>query len=302
MFVKFAQLWYFESVRAYYGASNDISILEDLFPVLEGIISHHLVGTRFGIKQDEDGLLRAGEEGLALTWMDAKCDDNVVTPRRGKPVELQALWFNALHTMALFANELQLGPRADYYTAMADRTERSFRTRFWNKAVNYCYDIVDGGHDGKQVDATLRPNQIIAASLNWSPLTTEQRHLVVETCAVHLVTSHAVRTLPQNAPRYHGVYKGNVQSRDNAYHEGTAWVWLLGPFVIAHLRAFGDKDAARQFLVPLLRSHLSTAGLGQISEIFDGDPPFRPRGCIAQAWSVAEVLRAWMETEPDFGD
>lgn len=283
-------LWYFESIRSYHAATGDRSVLEELFPVLEDIVHHHLIGTRFGIKQDDDGLLAAGANGLALTWMDAvhgDGDDNVVTPRRGKPVELQALWFNSLHTMALFANELDQPSRAVFYTDLADRTERSFRNRFWNKSLNYCYDVVDSS-DGED-DATLRPNQIIAASLNWSPLTTEQRHMVVETCAIHLVTSHAVRTLPQASSSYRGTYQGNVNLRDAAYHRGTAWVWLLGPFVIAHLRAFGDKKRAGQFLTPLLRSHLGTAGLGQMSEIFDGDAPFRPRGCIAQAWSVSEM-------------
>ena len=266
--------------------------------MLEDIVNHHVQGTRFGISQEVDGLLRAGQEGLALTWMDAKADI-VFTPRIGKPVELQALWFNALHNMASFANELGNPKQAQYYTDMADRTERSFRRRFWNTEKRYCYDVIDSGPDGKFQDDTLRPNQLIAASLNWSPLTTEQLHHVVETCAVQLVTSHAVRTLPISCAEYCGVYKGDVNSRDSAYHQGTGWTWLLGPFVLAHLRAFGDRERSREFLLPLLRSHLAVAGLGQISEIFDGDPPFRARGCIAQAWSVAEVLRAWAETEPD---
>lgn len=295
------QLWYFESIRSYYSASSDLSAVEVLFPVLEDIIQHHVAGTRFGIRQCEDGLLSAGQIGLALTWMDAKCESKVVTPRLGKPVELQALWYNALNIMAFFARILKKTSREEAYTTMSTRTESSFRRRLWSEELQRCYDVVDGGVDGSEIDDTLRPNQLIAASLNWSPLTAEQRRCVVDACAVRLLTSHAIRTLPSGAPGYEAHYEGDLASRDNAYHQGTAWPWLLGPFIMAHLRVYGDKDRARLFLRPLLQSHLSTAGLGQISEIFDADPPFRARGCIAQAWSVAEVLRAWEATEPDDG-
>jgi len=291
-------LWYFESIRAYYAASEDISILPELYPVLEDIVQKHVEGTRFGIKQDEDGLLWAGVDNLALTWMDAKCE-RVVTPRRGKPVEVQALWFNALHTMAFFSRVLKLSERAEHYTRMADRTERSFRRKLWCPRRRYCYDVLLNDEEG---DITLRPNQLIAASLNWSPLNAEQRRHVVEIVSVHLLTSHGIRTLSENSSEYHGTYEGGIIQRDAAYHQGTSWGWLLGPFVMAHLRVFGDKEKAREYLRPLLKSHLNNAGLGQISEIFDADPPFRSRGCIAQAWSVAEVLRAWAATEPDDGE
>lgn len=279
-------------------ATGDLELLLELYPILRGIIAYHCSGTRFGIKEDADGLLKAGVEGLALTWMDAKTDV-VYTPREGKAVELAALWFNALHCMAFFAGELEHEDESDQYTAMADKTERSFQERFWNDDLDYCYDVIDGGKSRTDRDTSLRPNQLIAASLNWSPLTLEQRFLVVEACSTQLLTSNAIRTLSPNCNNYHGVYGGDIFCRDSAYHQGVGWAWLLGPFVLAHLRVFGDREMAREFLLPLLRSHLNDAGVGQISEIFDGDPPHRARGCIAQAWSVAEILRAWMATEPD---
>lgn len=279
-------------------ATGDLELLIELYAVMQGIISHHCSGTRFGIKQDTDGLLQAGAEGLALTWMDAKTDI-VYTPRDGKAVELAALWFNALHCMAFFANELEHEDECDQYTAMADKTERSFQEKFWNDDLEYCYDVIDGGPNRKTKDTALRPNQLIAASLNWSPLTAEQRFLVVEACSTHLLASNAIRTLSPDDDNYKGVHMGDIFSRDASYHQGTGWVWLLGPFILAHFRAFGDRELSREYLLPLLRSHLNDAGVGQISELFDGDPPNRARGCIAQAWSVAEVLRAWMATEPD---
>lgn len=279
-------------------ATSDVELLIELFPILQDIISHHIKGTRFGIKEDSDGLLYAGADGLALTWMDAKADD-VYTPRGGKAVELAALWFNALNCMAFFAGELDHEEESDSFTAMADLTERSFQHKFWNDAEGYCYDVIDSTCFGREQDASLRPNQLIAASLNWSPLTEEQRYLVVEACSRHLITSHAIRTLSPDDEKYCGVYCGDVYARDRAYHQGVGWAWLLGPFVLAHLRVHGNRELSREFLLPILRSHLNDAGVGQISEIFDGDPPNRARGCIAQAWSVAELLRAWLATEPN---
>lgn len=278
-------------------ATGDLELLLELYPVLHGIIAFHCSGTRFGIKQDTDGLLQAGVEGLALTWMDAKTDI-VYTQRDGKAVELAALWYNALQCMAFFAGELDHEEESDQYTMMADRTEQSFQEKFWNEDLDYCYDVIDGGPSRKDKDSSLRPNQLIAASLNWSPLTSEQRFLVVEACSTHLLTSNAIRTLSPEDPNYIGVYHGDIFSRDNAYHQGAGWTWLLGPFILAHLRVFGNREMSRDFLLPLLRSHLNDAGVGQVSELFDGDPPNRARGCIAQAWSVAELLRAWMATEP----
>lgn len=279
-------------------ATGDLELLLELYPVLQSIISHHCSGTRFGIKQDTDGLLQAGAEGLALTWMDAKTDI-VYTPRDGKAVELAALWFNALNCMSFFASELEHEDECDQFTTMTDKTERAFQEKFWNEDLEYCYDVIDGGPNKTIRDATLRPNQLIAASLNWSPLTAEQRFLVVEACSTHLLTSNAIRTLSPYDDDYMGVYMGDIFSRDMSYHQGNGWTWLLGPFILAHLRVFGNRELSREYLLPLLRSHLNDAGVGQISELFDGDPPNRARGCIAQAWSVAEVLRAWMATEPN---
>ncbi|KAI0567514.1 Glycogen debranching enzyme [Gracilaria domingensis] len=292
------QLWYFEAIRAYYKASGDLELLLELFPILQDIVRHHCNGTRFGIIQDKDGLLRAGSPGLALTWMDAKTDV-VYTQRDGKAVELAALWYNALNCMAFFASELEKEDDSDVFTGMADLTEQSFQDKFWNAELKYCYDVIEGGENGTIMDCSLRPNQLIAASLNWSPLTEEQRFLVLEACSTHLLTSHSVRTLSPKDQKYQGVYLGDVFARDNAYHQGIGWTWLLGPFVLSHLRVFGNRELAREYLLPVLRSHLNDAGVGQVSEIFDGDAPHRARGCIAQAWSVAEILRAWMATEPD---
>ncbi|CAN8074592.1 unnamed protein product [Agarophyton chilense] len=291
-------LWYFEAIRAYYMASGDLELLLELFPILQDIVRHHCNGTRFGIIQDEDGLLRAGCAGLALTWMDAKTDI-VYTQRDGKAVELAALWYNALNSMAFFASELEKEDDCDTFTGMADLTEQSFQEKFWNGERGYCYDVIEGGESGTKTDSSLRPNQLIAASLNWSPLTEEQRFMVLDACSKHLVTTHAVRTLSPQEQKYQGVYIGDIFARDNAYHQGIGWAWLLGPYVLSHLRVFGNRELARELLLPILRSHLSDAGVGQVSELFDGDAPHRARGCIAQAWSVAEILRAWMATETD---
>lgn len=198
--------------------------------------------------------------------------------------------------MVFFSRELGRIERAEHYRIMADRTERTFRRQMWCHQEAYCYDVI--GRDGK-ADDTLRPNQLIAAAINFSPLTSEQRLHVVRACAEHLLTAHGVRSLPEQHAEYRGVYDADIVVRDAAYHQGTAWAWLLGPFVMAHLSVHGDKRGAREFLRPILRSHLNHAGLGQVSEIFDGRPPHRARGCIAQAWSVGEILRAWAATEDD---
>ncbi len=284
-----ATLWYLEAIRAYHAATIDDSLLKDLYPVLEEIMEWHQKGTRYGIKEDPaDGLLRAGETGVQLTWMDAKVGDWVVTPRIGKPVEVNALWYNALRAMARFAR--RLGRPADHWDRLADRTRTGF-DRFWNAAAGYCIDVLDGpdGHE----DA-LRPNQIFAVSLPESPLSRERQRQVVEACARHLLTSFGLRSLAPGHPQYQGRYAGGPPERDGAYHQGTVWGWLLGPFALAHLRAYGDPAAAGAYLHPMAH-HLADYGVGSLAEIFDGDPPFTPRGCIAQAWTVAETLRAWME-------
>jgi predicted glycogen debranching enzyme len=285
-----AALWYFEAISAYHTATGDDVLLRDLFPVLQEIIEWHLRGTRYNIRMDpDDGLICAGKPGVQLTWMDAKVEEWVVTPRIGKPVEISALWYNALRIMAGFAH--RLGEAAAAYDAAADQTRASF-ARFWNAEAGYCYDVLDGP---KGNDPTLRPNQLLAVSLPYSPLTEEQQRAVVDACARHLLTSHGLRSLAPDDPAYVGHYGGEQHQRDRAYHQGTVWGWLIGPFVTAYLRVYGDRELARSFLRPLMH-HLADHGVGSISEIFDGDPPFTPRGCIAQAWSVAEVLRAWRET------
>jgi len=286
-----ATLWYFEAIRQYYKATQDDDLLTELYPALSEIIHWHCRGTRFNIHLDPvDGLLYAGEAGVQLTWMDAKVGDWVVTPRTGKPIEVNALWYNALRTMAKFAR--QLGKPYQEYDAIADRTLARF-VRFWNEDLGYCYDVLDSPTGD---DVALRPNQIFAVSLPESPLTPVQQKGVVDACGRSLLTSYGLRSLAPDHPQYQGHYGGGQRQRDGAYHQGTVWGWLLGSFAIAHFRVYQDAIQARQFLEPMT-DHLCNHGIGSLSEIFDGDPPFTPRGCIAQAWTVAEVMRAWMVIE-----
>jgi predicted glycogen debranching enzyme len=288
-----AALWYIEAVRAYHAATADDALLRDLFPVLEDIIAWYRNGTRYNIRVDgSDGLLAAGEAGVQLTWMDAKVEEWVVTPRTGKPIEVNALWYHALCTMAEVAHHL--GQPADVAAAYEDAAEQVRKSfgRFWNEAAGYCYDVLDGpdGHD----DA-LRPNQVLAVALPHTPLSAEQQRAVVNICAHRLLTSHGLRSLSPDHPDYVGSYGGDPRQRDSSYHQGTVWAWLIGPFINAHLHVYGDPALAQSYLRPLAQN-LTDHGVGSISEIFDGEPPFTPRGCIAQAWSVAEVLRAWALT------
>jgi predicted glycogen debranching enzyme len=284
-----AALWYVEAVRAYHAETADDTLVKELFSILDGIIACHRDGTRYGIRVDPgDGLLRAGEAGVQLTWMDAKVGDRVVTPRMGKPVEVNALWYNALAAMTSFARLVDHDSHE--WEEMRDRAGRGF-DRFWNPGAGFCYDVIDGpdGHD-----ASLRPNQIFAVSLPASPLPAERQRQVVDVCARHLLASFGLRSLAPGDPRYRGHYGGGPAERDDAYHQGPVWGWLLGPFALAHFRVYGNRDAARGFLLPMAH-HVADYGIGSIAEIFDGDPPFSPRGCFAQAWSVAETLRAWCE-------
>jgi len=286
-----AALWYFEAIRQYYAATSNDDLLRDLFPTLVEIIDWHRRGARYHIHMDpQDGLLYAGEEGVQLTWMDAKVGDWVVTPRTGKPVEINALWYSALRVMTDFAR--QLGEDKTVYQAMAAQVKEGFG-RFWNAEMGYCYDVLDGPNGD---DLSLRPNQLFAVALPHSPLSPAQQRSVVDACARQLLTAHGLRTLSPQDSAYVGHYGGDQQKRDAAYHQGTAWSWLIGPFVSAHLRVYQDLRQARSYLTPLVQ-HLTAHGVGSISEIYDGDPPFTPRGCIAQAWSVAELLRAWQMTE-----
>jgi predicted glycogen debranching enzyme len=290
-----ATLWYFESIRAYHAATGDDELLRELFPVLQDIVRWHVRGTRYGIHVDPaDGLLFSGEAGVQLTWMDAKVGDWVVTPRTGKAVEINALWYNALRILADVARHLGEPARcgtAGEYEELAERVQANF-SRFWNDALGYCFDVIDGP-DG--VDASLRPNQLLAVSLHHSPLKPAQQRAVVDRCARHLLTSHGLRSLAPEDPAYVGHYGGDRRQRDGAYHQGTVWAWLIGPFVSAHLRVHGDRALARSYLWPLIQE-LDAHCVGSLSEVFDGEPPFAPRGAIAQAWSVAEVLRAWRAT------
>ncbi|MGB3532730.1 MAG: amylo-alpha-1,6-glucosidase [Microcoleaceae cyanobacterium] len=292
-----ATLWYFEAIRAYVDQTQDIEFLKSLFPILADIVAWHRRGTRYNVHLDpSDGLIYAGQQGTQLTWMDAKVGDWVVTPRTGKPIEVNALWYNALRLMIRFAQHLRK-PTAEYET-LAQKTVTGFQ-RYWNPTLGYCYDVLDTP-DGD--DGALRPNQLFAVAFptlkpdRHSPLLTAPQQLtVVEICAQQLLTSYGLRSLSPNHPQYQGIYGGDVLQRDGAYHQGTVWGWLIGPFVQAHLHVYQNPTLAREFLQPFA-NHLWDGGMGNLSEIFDGDVPMKPRGCIAQAWTVAEVLRSWFLT------
>jgi predicted glycogen debranching enzyme len=289
-----ATLWYFQALYAHCQAVGTADeVCRELYPVLTDILRWHMEGTRYNIRVDPaDGLLFAGEPGLQLTWMDAKIDDWVVTPRVGKPVEINALWVNALRITAELAAALGYDDDAAHYQALADHAQASFSRRFWYSG-GYLYDVVDGP-DGD--DPTLRPNQIFAVALPFPLIEGERAQAVVDICARELVVSYGLRSLAPDEADYSGYYGGDLLQRDRVYHQGTAWAWLLGPFAIAHFRVYGRAGTAWSYLEPLA-DHLADYGMGTISEIFDGDPPHQARGAIAQAWSVAEVLRAYRVLE-----
>jgi predicted glycogen debranching enzyme len=300
-----ATLWMFHAVHELLRYTGDYDFVRaELYQPLAGIIGSHEQGTRYGIRLDSDGLLEAGEPGLALTWMDARVMDArvggwVVTPRLGKPVEIQALWHNALRVMAHLASEFGDGAAGTRYTALADRARERFLQVFWNDATGCLYDVVN--QDGA-ADASIRPNQIFAVSLPYPLLTGEPALRVVDVVEWELLTPYGLRTLSPRDPNYRGRYDGDPRSRDGAYHQGTVWPWLLGPFLTSYVKVHSytpeSRGRADRFLDPL-RAHLREAGLGQISEVFDGDTPQRPGGCFAQAWSVAEVLRTYIEDAKD---
>jgi predicted glycogen debranching enzyme len=284
-----AALWYILAVRAHHEATRNTLLLDDLLPVIRGIVDRYVAGTQHGIGMDRaDALMRAGQPQVPVTWMDAKVDDRPITPRTGKPVEVNALWYNALRALTGF-----LAQRGDtaarQYDGLADRVRASFRARFIREDLPHLADVVDGP-DGD--DWTLRPNQILAVSLPAPLLEAAEAAPVVDAVRRELMTTYGLRTLNRGAPAYHGRYEGDQPHRDAAYHQGTVWAWLMGAFAEASHRVNGDAAAARR-LLEIFELHLSDAGLGTISEIFDGDAPHEPRGCIAQAWSVAEVLRVW---------
>ena len=290
-----ATLWFFEAARAYLAYTGDEEFVRtELYPVFTDIISWHARGTRYGIKVDPSGLLTSGEPGVQLTWMDAKVGDWVVTPRRGKPVEIQALWYNALCIMEELARRFGDEAAQKRYRNMAAMANWAFNRLFWNEKDSCLYDVVNGGPP----DASIRPNQIFAVSLPYTMLSPDRARSVVEKVREHLLTPYGLRSLAPGDPKYQGRYQGGPVERDGAYHQGTVWPWLIGPFITAYVKVNGASDAARQqaseWLRPL-QDHLSDAALGHISEIFDGDAPQRPAGCAAQAWSVGEVLRSYVE-------
>ncbi|GAC1633760.1 MAG: amylo-alpha-1,6-glucosidase [Candidatus Acidiferrum sp.] len=283
-----ASLWYFEAVRQYVEATRDLGTLEKLFPVLSPIIEAHVAGTRYNIHVDpSDGLVYGGGPGVQLTWMDAKIGDWVVTPRTGKPVEINALWINALESMAQFAKLLKQPSKR--FESLSATAKTNF-AKFWNANRNCLFDVIDSPGIGS--DPSLRPNQILAVSLPFSPLSADQQKAVVDACRARLLTPFGLRSLGPQERGYIAHYSGGPGDRDAAYHQGTVWGWLLGPFAIAHFRVYRDRQAALAFLEPLAHA-INTYGLGSLAEVFDAESPFRPGGCIAQAWTVAELLRAW---------
>jgi predicted glycogen debranching enzyme len=291
-----ATLWYFHALDRYLEATGDHETLPHLLPTLHDIIDHHQRGTRFGIGVDPaDGLLRQGAEGYQLTWMDAKVGDWVVTPRRGKAVEINALWYNTLRLMERWTRQEGDEARAATLAEAAGRAERAFNARFWCEGKGYLYDVVDGEHGD---DDACRPNQVLALSLRHPVLWRDRWEKVLHAVRNRLLTPVGLRSLSPGHPDYKAKYYGDLRSRDAAYHQGTVWAWLIGPFVDAWLRAYPeDRVGARRFLEGF-EHHRSEACVGSISEIFDAEEPFTPRGCVAQAWSVAEVLRCWAKTAP----
>jgi predicted glycogen debranching enzyme len=290
-----ATLWYVAALHRYVSYTRDLELLRGgVYDVLLSIIHWHERGTRYNILVDSDGLLAGGADGVQLTWMDAKVADHVVTPRRGKPVEVSALWYNALSATAELSELLGRAPHARELRQKAAHTRRSFNTKFWNPEKRCLYDVL--GEDGP--DSSVRPNQLFAVSLPFPVLDPDKQAAVVDTVSSRLLTPLGVCTLDPADPQYRGHFEGGPWQRDSAYHQGTVWPWLLGPFVTAYIRSRGGDASARTRMRSVLETlgrYLTEAGLGSICEVADGDPPHRPGGCYFQAWSVAEPLRALCE-------
>lgn len=286
-----ATLWYFEAVRAYTEKTENYAFIKDfLYEKLVEIVYWHERGTRFNIHTEDDGLLFAGEKGWQLTWMDAKLGNDVFTPRVGKPVEIQALWYNALCTMADLAGRFGDKDGKYKYSEMAKKAKKSFTREFWNNQDECLFDVVDG--DLK--DPSVRPNQIFAVSLHHSMLSAFRAKKIVKKVENELFTPLGLRSLSPIDPAYRPIYKGSPFERDSAYHQGTVWAWLMGAFIESLRRVYPRGRKSKQYIEAILdgfKAHLMEEGIGQISEIFDGDAPHEPRGCFAQAWSVAEILR-----------
>jgi predicted glycogen debranching enzyme len=281
------------AIWKYWQYTGNDKVVKEWLPALREVIDCYREGTDFGIKMTENGLITCGGPGLQVTWMDAKVGDWVVTPRTGMPVEINALWYNAVRSLADISEKLGDRPAALKHRALARQTAKSFQQRFWYEQGGYLYDVV-----GEEPDAALRPNQLLAVSLPFPVLSGERAVSVVKVCERRLLTPYGLRTLAPGSPGYCGRYFGDQRARDGAYHQGTVWAWLMGPFISAYVRVHRGtpkaKQRARRLLQPLL-DHVDEAGLGSISEIFEGDAPHWPCGCISQAWSVGEVLRAFHE-------
>ncbi|HTU26095.1 MAG TPA: amylo-alpha-1,6-glucosidase [Pirellulales bacterium] len=290
-----ATLWFFHAIDRYVRATDDRQTLRMLIPVLRDIVDHHLRGTRFGIGVDpNDGLLRQGAEGYQLTWMDAKVGDWVVTPRRGKAVEINALWYNALRLLAGWC-DAEGQPDVEPLRREAERVCRSFNERFWCGQRGFLFDVIDGpGGD----DASLRPNQLFAISLPNPVLVPERWAAIVDVVERQLLTPVGLRSLAPGEPDYKPKYDGDLRARDAAYHQGTVWAWLMGPFIDAWLKTHPQQSERAGEFLRGFAAHLGEACVGSISEIFDAEAPYTPRGCVAQAWSVAEVLRCWIRQQP----
>jgi predicted glycogen debranching enzyme len=292
-----ATLWFFHALNRYLKRTRDRTSLELLLPKLVEVAEHHLRGTKFNIHVDpKDGLLAQGQEGYQLTWMDAKMGDWVVTPRRGKAVEINALWYNALQILAQWLRETDHPMEAEKYAGHAQRARVSFNQRFWFAEGGYLYDVVDCDGVENTHDRSCRPNQVFAISLDYPVLDQERWAPLMDVAEKKLLTPVGLRSLSPDDPAYKPIYSGDLRSRDGAYHQGTVWAWLIGPFIDAWLRLHpNDPKSARKFLESF-PEHLGEAGIGTISEVFDAREPHREGGCIAQAWSVAEVLRCWVNT------
>lgn len=288
-----APLWYFEAVQKYLEYTGDYDfVFKNIYPALKEIVNAYIKGTHFNIKMDDDYLVSAGEMGTQLTWMDAKIGDWVVTPRHGKAVEINALWYNALRVMSgLAAN---FGDNGGYYDNIAEGAKRAFCESFWNEGSQCLYDVISG----ENKDGRVRPNQIIAISLTYPVLEGYKAEMVVGRVWKELYTAYGLRSLSPESHGYKGIYAGDQYNRDSAYHQGTVWTWPLGHFITAYLRVNNYSPKSRELALKMvmpLKDHLHDACIGNISEIFDGDEPLRPRGCFAQAWSVGEILRAYAE-------
>jgi predicted glycogen debranching enzyme len=289
-----ATLWLFEATRKYYDYTADADFIQKILPKLKESIRHHLDGTMFGIRVDDDGLLAGGAQGVQLTWMDAKVGGRVVTARVGKPVEINALWYNALRIMADFCSDFGALAEESKYDYLAGMVFDSFNRDFWNPENTCLYDYIDGDYK----DTSVRPNQIFAISLTYPVLEYSKWKPVLDVVERELLTPYGLRTLSPLDRRYRGRYEGDLEARDHAYHQGTVWPWLLGHYIRAYTRLNRRSAASIAYCLGLLepfRQHLGVACLGNISEVFDGDPPHLPKGCIAQAWSVAEILRTMVE-------